>query len=88
MPTYDYLCPENGEVLEVQHRMSESVRTWGELCALAGADAGSTALEARVKKQIAAPALHTSQAVGAKKKPAQAKVMAPNHKHGPGCGCC
>ena len=42
MPTYDYLCQANGQVVEVKHRMSESVSSWGELCALAGIDAGAT----------------------------------------------
>ncbi|MEQ8497461.1 MAG: regulator, partial [Gammaproteobacteria bacterium] len=36
MPTYDYHCHANGRVVEVRHRMSEQVGTWGELCALAG----------------------------------------------------
>ena len=32
MPTYDYRCDTNGQVLEVSHRMSEPLSTWGELC--------------------------------------------------------
>ena len=42
MPTYDYLCEANGRVLEVKHRMSETLGTWGELCARLGMDAGDT----------------------------------------------
>lgn len=36
MPTYDYRCDTNGRVVEVNHRMSETISTWGELCARAG----------------------------------------------------
>ena len=39
MPTYDYRCEANGRVVEVRHRMSERLTTWGELCKLAGLDA-------------------------------------------------
>lgn len=42
MPTYDYLCDANGRVIEVKHRMSERLNTWGEVCALAGVDVGDT----------------------------------------------
>ena len=50
MPTYDYLCEANGRVLEVQHRMNDSIATWGELCACNGIDAGNTPADAPVKK--------------------------------------
>ena len=36
MPTYDYRCNENGRTVEVRHAMTVRVRSWGELCALAG----------------------------------------------------
>ena len=32
MPTYDYLCAENGRVVAVFHGMSTRIATWGELC--------------------------------------------------------
>jgi hypothetical protein len=50
MPTYDYRCDTNGRVLEVSHRMSESLATWGELCARAGIDAGETPADAPVHR--------------------------------------
>jgi hypothetical protein len=50
MPTYDYRCDTNGRILEVSHRMSESLATWGELCARAGIDAGDTPSEAPVHR--------------------------------------
>lgn len=52
MPTYDYRCAANGEVVEVKHRMSVVVANWGELCALAGIDTGSTPANALVEKLI------------------------------------
>lgn len=50
MPTYDYICPANGQVVEVQHRMSEKLVNWGELAELAGLDAGSTPLDTPVER--------------------------------------
>jgi hypothetical protein len=50
MPTYDYCCDTNGRVLEVNHRMSESLATWGELCARAGIDRGDTPIDAPVHR--------------------------------------
>ena len=42
MPRYDYICDENGVTLEVVHRISQRIETWGQLCALAQIDAGET----------------------------------------------
>lgn len=42
MPTYDYRCPANDRVVEVSHRMSENMATWGEICERLGMDAGDT----------------------------------------------
>jgi hypothetical protein len=42
VPTYDYRCDANGRVLEVSHRMSESLSTWGELCTRAGLEPDNT----------------------------------------------
>ncbi len=42
MPTYDYRCTANDRVVEVNHRMSENLTTWGELCACAGMETGDT----------------------------------------------
>ena len=50
MPTYDYICETNGRVIEVRHRMSERLVTWGELCERAAIDAGDTPLEAPVAR--------------------------------------
>ena len=50
MPTYDYRCEANGRVVEVIHRMSEEMRSWGELCAKAGIDPGDTPADAPVSR--------------------------------------
>jgi hypothetical protein len=50
MPTYDYRCDANGQVLEVTHRMSETLATWGDLCERAGVAPGDTPLESPVHR--------------------------------------
>ena len=50
MPTYDYRCDANGQIIEVKHRMSEEVKTWGELCERAGIDIGDTPINSSVKR--------------------------------------
>ncbi len=50
MPTYDYLCEANGQVIEVRHRMNDTIETWRQLCEHAGIDLGETAPDAPVKK--------------------------------------
>jgi hypothetical protein len=42
MPTYDYRCADNDRVVEVHHKMSHLVTTWGELCRMTGIDPGDT----------------------------------------------
>lgn len=50
MPTYDYRCEANGQVLEVKHRMNEPVSTWGELCAMSGEMLGETPADSPVQR--------------------------------------
>jgi predicted nucleic acid-binding Zn ribbon protein len=52
MPSYDYHCPANGRVIEVEHRMAESVTTWRALCARAGIPLGDTPGAAKVERLI------------------------------------
>ncbi len=52
MPTYTYHCATNGRTLEVKHRMSESVSTWGELCAAAGLTHDNTPADSPVAKVL------------------------------------
>ncbi len=50
MPTYDYGCEANGTIVEVRHAMSETLTTWGELCAAAQLAPGDTPLDAPVRR--------------------------------------
>ncbi len=52
MPSYDYHCPANGQVVEVKHKMSERLTTWGELCEYTGADLGDISADSPVEKLI------------------------------------
>jgi hypothetical protein len=55
MALYDYYCEANDRTVEVRHGMSESVKTWGDLCELAGIDAGDTPPDAPLRKLMGAP---------------------------------
>jgi len=50
MPTYDYRCDANGKVLEVSHRMSDTILTWGDLCERAGVEPGNTPVDSPVQR--------------------------------------
>jgi hypothetical protein len=52
MPTYDYLCPANGRVVEVDHKMADKVTTWGDLCRRAGIPLAGTPGRSRVERLI------------------------------------
>ena len=52
MPSYDYYCASNGETVEVWHRMSDAVSTWGEVCAKADINTGQTPADSPVKRLI------------------------------------
>ncbi len=52
MPRYDYHCPANDRTVEVSHSMTETLRTWGELCRRAGIDAGGTPADAPVHRPV------------------------------------
>ena len=64
MPTYDYHCPANDKVVEVKHRISESVSSWGELCELAGIEPGDTPAETPVEKLITGGGIVKSKSMG------------------------
>jgi putative FmdB family regulatory protein len=72
MPTYDYRCEENGKTVEVMHRMSEKISTWGELCQKAGIDTGDTAPETPVMKLATGGNLISSENRGSGFDPAPA----------------
>lgn len=69
MPTYDYRCDANDRVIEVSHRMSESLSTWGELCARIGMDAGDTPSDAPVHRLATGGNVISSSTLGSGRAP-------------------
>lgn len=65
MPSYDYQCAANGQVLEVRHAMSEKLTTWGELCENAGVDLGDTPADAPVERLITGGGIVSNTGSGA-----------------------
>ncbi len=55
MALYDYYCEANDQTVEVRHSMSETVRTWGELCEVAGLESGDTPADAPLRRLMSAP---------------------------------
>ncbi len=60
MPTYDYLCETNGRKIEVNHKMSETIDSWGQLCQQAGVEPGETPADTPVKRLITGGAIISS----------------------------
>ncbi|MEJ2482226.1 MAG: hypothetical protein P8049_03675 [Gemmatimonadota bacterium] len=54
MAIYEYHCAENGRTVEVRHRMSEKLETWGELAKRAGIELNGTPADARVERLMSA----------------------------------
>lgn len=81
MPYYDYHCDANGRTVEVRHRMSERVETWGELCELAGLDPADTALDVPVRRKVTAGIPLTGRGAEPGGDPAAEPPC------GPACGC-
>ena len=52
MPLYDYYCAENDRTVEVNHPMSVTLTTWGEICYVAQIPLGETSPLASVKRII------------------------------------
>jgi hypothetical protein len=78
MPSYDYRCNANDRVVEVSHRMSERLSTWGELCAAAGIDPGDTDPATPVERLITGGQIVRSSSLG--------DAAAPACSSGPCCG--
>jgi hypothetical protein len=70
MPTYDYRCDTNGRMVEVIHRMSDRLATWGELCDKAGIEAGDTPRDAPVIRMATGGNLITGTGFGGEVAPA------------------
>lgn len=71
MPTYDYLCEANGQVVEVSHKMSESIATWSELCSRVGIPLGPTAPAAPVRKLISGGFVNTGGGTASEPRPCE-----------------
>ena len=58
MPTYEYACDANRTVVEVVHDAGVTLRTWGEVCYVAGIAPGKTDPGAPVRRVVrSAPAV-------------------------------
>jgi hypothetical protein len=57
MPRYDYICPDNGYVVEVTHGMNDRIKTWGELCERAMIGPRGTPADSPVELVVHAPSL-------------------------------
>jgi hypothetical protein len=79
MPTYEYRCPANGQTVEVSHAMSDSVRTWGDLCARASVEPGTTPAKSPVEKAVTLSFARTGGRSGGEPNGGRAC--------GPSCGC-
>lgn len=66
MPSYDYHCPANGRVVEVEHRMADTVATWGEVCRRAGIPVGDTPGNAKVQRLISGGNVIRAGSLGSK----------------------
>jgi len=83
MPTYEYFCEANGRTVEVSHRMSELLGSWGELCQRTGTSPGITPARSPIRRLISASAVLSG-------KGASAAAQAASCEAGPACcggGC-
>lgn len=64
MPTYDYRCDANDRVVEVHHRMSETLSNWGEVCERIGMDPGDTPPSTPVRRLATGGNLISSSNLG------------------------
>lgn len=55
MPIYRYRCGAHGRVVEVAHKMSESLTTWGEVLDRAGLDPDEAPASSPVERLLFAP---------------------------------
>lgn len=82
MITYEYYCESNDQTVEVSHRMSEALKTWGEVCEKAGHPLNGTPASAPVERLISGGLLFKGESSNKKSQLPMAD---------PGCGrsnCC
>lgn len=78
MPSYDYRCEANDQVIEVNHDMNTTIQTWGELCELAGIATGDTSAETAVKRLITGVSINCTEA------PVTLDTILPKNRRKPG----
>ncbi len=64
MPIYDYHCAANDRTVQITHRMSETVSTWGEVCTYAKLELGDVPADAPVAKVLLAANVVRRKALG------------------------
>jgi hypothetical protein len=77
MALYDYYCEVNDRTVEVRHAMSDTLKTWGELCEASGIEPGDTPVDAPIRRLMGAPVPMT----GSSTSPSGPAPC------GPSCGC-
>jgi hypothetical protein len=76
MAYYDYYCAANDRTVEVRHAMSETLRTWGDLCEHAGLPTGDTSADEPIERKVTAGIPLTGRA-----------AESPREACGPSCAC-
>ncbi len=64
MPMYDYHCAANDQTVQVTHRMSEEVKTWGDVCARANHAPGETPSDSPVVRVLLGSNVMRRKAMG------------------------
>jgi predicted nucleic acid-binding Zn ribbon protein len=82
MPTYEYYCEQNDQIIEVLHGMEETLTTWGELCACAGIKQGDTPESSTVERKLSAVSLLPKKGEGGSSEGSLGGCCG-----GGGCGC-
>lgn len=84
MPFYDYFCEANGQTVEVKHPASVRLKTWKEVCEMAGIKVGNIKPDAGVTRLIgmAMPSVKSLKSV----RPSACGLG--DGGHGGGCSCC
>jgi hypothetical protein len=55
MPLYEYRRRDTGQLVEVRHRMSETLATWGEVCERTGQDLDGASPDLPVERVMSVP---------------------------------
>ena len=64
MPMYDYHCPANDQTVQITHRMSEEVKTWGDVCTRTKQALGDTPSDSPVARVLLGSNVMRRKAMG------------------------